>query len=281
MLRPAYLAGQWYPADERGCRAAIEGHAAEATPEQGPFRGAIAPHAGWSYSGRAAIRAYAWLWQANPEVDLVVVFGSHRGADDPSTIFRAQGWNTPLGPRLNCQPLADQLAMELRLRDEPETPLRPDNGAELHMPLVGYFWPQAEILMLGVAAHAASLTIGAHIGTVVREHRRQALFIGSTDLTHYGPNYGFECAGTGDAARRWVRDHNDREFIDRVLARDAIGALTHGRAESSACCPGAVAACIAATDAYRKSKKTRLVDHYLSYDVFPNDSFVGYAGLVL
>ena len=52
-------------------------------------------------------------------------------------------------------------------------------------------------------------------------------------------------------------------------------------AEKSACCPGATAAAIEAVRAYAGVVSPTLVDHYLSYDVRPDDSFVGYASLVV
>jgi AmmeMemoRadiSam system protein B len=62
-----------------------------------------------------------------------------------------------------------------------------------------------------------------------------------------------------------------------VLAWDVMGALDHAGREQSACCPGAVAACMSALG----QGSPKLVDHYLSYDVRPASSFVGYAGILL
>ena len=281
MQRPSFLAGQWYPGTETACRKAIEAHAATAEPEQGPYRGLIGPHAGWSYSGNAAGRAYAWLHAAQEDPDLAVVFGSHRGADGPNTVFCADGWETPLGLLKTAAPIAAKLRHELELKEEPVEPAYPDNAVELHLPFVRHFFPRAELLMLGVAASDEALGIGAAVGRYCRELRRDAVFIGSTDLTHYGPNYDFEPKGRGDAAVRWVRETNDRGFIDAVLARDAKTVVRRGVAEHSACCPGAVAAIQAALDAYGDAASPKLVDHYLSCDVQPSSSFVGYAGVVL
>ena len=161
MRRPALLAGQWYPGSASACRQAIEAHARDAKPEQGPYRGLIGPHAGWSYSGDAAARTYGWLARAQPEVDLVVVFGSHRGPEGPNTVFRGEAWETPLGDLASHQELAERLAAELQLRDEPAQPHHADNGVELHLPFVRYFFPAAKLLMLGPAASRDAITIGA------------------------------------------------------------------------------------------------------------------------
>jgi AmmeMemoRadiSam system protein B len=281
MRRSAYLAGAWYPGDDSGCREAIEIHAAEARPEQGAWRGLIGPHAGWSYSGDAAARSYRWLAESQLEVDLVVVFGSHRGPHGPNTVFRGAAWETPVGDLATAAPLADRVASELGLDDEEVRPVRPDNAVELHLPFVRYFFPRAELLMAGVEASPRAIALGEGIGKLVLETADNPVFIGSTDLTHYGSSYGFSPVGHGQTAVDWVRDENDEGFLDAVKARALERVVSHGNANHSACCPGAVAATQAAVAAWGGTEAPRLVDHYLSYDVQPGSSFVGYAGIVL
>ena len=111
--------------------------------------------------------------------------------------------------------------------------------------------------------------------------RSKLCFVGSTDLTHYGPNYGFTSRGQGADAVQWVREVNDRGFLDQLLARNPEGTIDHAAEHRSACCSGAVAATIAARDAFGQGPEPRLVDHYLSHDIQPSSSFVGYAGVVL
>ncbi len=280
MVRPALFAGQWYPEDPAECRRAIEEYA-EAARGEGAYRGLVAPHAGWLYSGAAAGCGFATLAQAAASAEVVVVYGSHRSAGGPNTVFRGTAWETPLGPLENATELADELAGGLALEDEPVFPHRPDNGIELQLPFVRHFFPEARLLALGVAAAPIALEIGRWVGRVLAEHEVAAAVVASTDLTHYGPNYGLVDHGTGEAAARWVRDVNDRGYIDRVLAADAVGSLEHAERNASACCPGAVAAAIETLRASGHTPAPELCDHYLSYDVEPHSSFVGYAAILL
>lgn len=281
MRRAALLAGRWYPEDAQRCREAIDRHASEAPPSPSESIGMIGPHAGWAYSGDCAGRTYRALSAHRSEVELVVVFGSHRGPHDPSTVFRGDGWETPLGVLETARELADEIARELALPDEPVRPLRADNAVELHLPFVRRFFSHARLLMLGVAASERSIEIGRRVGELVRDRDRGAVFVGSTDLTHYGPNYGFAPAGSGAAAVRWVREENDAGFLDAVVSGDSMRALDHALERKSACCPGAVVATMEAVRAYHGAITPVVVDHYLSYDVRPDASFVGYAGLLL
>lgn len=281
MDRPAQLAGLWYPGDAASCRAAIERHASGAPPTPGDHRGIIGPHAGWAFSGDCAAHAYRCLAQSHPDATLVVLFGSHRGPAGPNTVFLGDGWETPLGRIPTHAALARRIAIQLKLREEPVNPPRSDNAVELHLPFIKHFFGGASMLMLGVAASHDALVIGRRVGELVRASGEDAVFVGSTDLTHYGPNYGFAPAGVGPSSVEWARRENDQAFLDALLAGDAGAAIEHAVGHHSACCPGAAAAAVEAVRAYRGEIHPQLVEHYLSYDVRPDDSFVGYAGLVL
>lgn len=281
-MRPAYLAGRWYPADRAECRAEVEACSPELEASLGPGRGLIGPHAGWTFSGECAGRGYRALTAgAGVEPDLVVVFGSHRGPRGPNTVFRDDAWDTPLGPLLTERDLASEVRDALGFEDEPSRPLRPDNAVELHLPFVRAFFPNAKLLMVGIEASRRALAWGREVGERVRAAGREAVFVGSTDLTHYGPNYGWAPHGTGPAAVRWVRDENDRGFLDAILRDDPGAALDHAVEAQSACCPGAAVAAVEATRAYAGAVHPTLVDHYLSYDVRPDASFVGYASVLV
>jgi MEMO1 family protein len=273
-----YFSGSWYPAGEYQCTQAIENHARETEPQQGQFTGLIGPHAGWLYSGKAAAQSYRWLAEANDEVDLVVVFGSHRGAGASNTIMRGPFWSTPLGDLVTAQDVVVGLDACLSLEAEPVCPRNPDNGVELHLPFVKHFFPKAQLLMLGVAAAGESAHIGRQVAQLTRELKRKTVFVGSTDLTHYGPNYDYEPMGSGHRAVKWVRHVNDRNYLDLVLASKEEEAFEHAMQQGSACCPGAVLACMSAVG---QAMNPRLVSHYLSCDIQQNPSFVGYAGVVL
>jgi hypothetical protein len=103
--------------------------------------------------------------------------------------------------------------------------------------------------------------------------------VGSTDLTHYGPNYGFAPRGSDARAVDWVKNVNDRRFIEALLAMDEAGALARANGERSACSAGGAVAAMAFA---RESGASRgeLIDYRTSRDVFPGESFVGYAAVV-
>src|SRR5262245_43124269 len=109
-VRPADLAGSWYPGTAEACaRFFAEQPAAQA--QAGSWYGAIVPHAGWVYSGAVAAAALSALKQARPDADLAIVFGGHLGHRDRPRAFLEGAWGTPFGDL----PIAGDLARELTM----------------------------------------------------------------------------------------------------------------------------------------------------------------------
>jgi AmmeMemoRadiSam system protein B len=76
-----------------------------------------------------------------------------------------------------------------------------------------------------------------------------------------------------------VREVNDREFIERLLEMDAEGAIEHAEANKSACSAGGAVAALSFARGLGARAGT-LVRYMTSNEVYPGDSFVGYAAIV-
>jgi AmmeMemoRadiSam system protein B len=103
--------------------------------------------------------------------------------------------------------------------------------------------------------------------------------IGSTDLTHYGANYGFKSHGSGEQAVQWVKQTNDQRVIDAMLELAPDKVIRQGLENQNACCSGAAATALASA-MHMGAKRSRQVSYATSYDKSPGDSFVGYVGIV-
>jgi MEMO1 family protein len=280
-LRHAAFAGSWYPDDERSCREQIEQFTGEpfrdvALPRR-PHAG-IVPHAGWLFSGAVACQVIRALGE-NAAPDAVVLFGMHMHPGQRPVIMDRGGWATPLGPL----PIAEDLAAYLTERlpftvERPEDPNR-DNTIELQLPFVRHFFGEVPILPIGVPPSDMALRIARTVMAGARDLELALKIVGSTDLTHYGPNYGFTRHGNGAGAVTWVKEDNDRRFIDAALAMNPEEVIDGGLQRQNACCSGAAAAAIQAAQDMGMSQGI-LMAHTTSYDKIPGDSFVGYAGIV-
>ncbi len=276
-IRERMLPAGWYPASASACKAEIEQFMAGSTPLPAGtvVFGGIVPHAGWFFSGKAAARVFG-LAAKLTQPQVVCVFGGHLGGNSPPLLVRDAAWETPLGDIPLATEFYEPLAKRLTLKEE----YPGDNTIEVQIPFVKYFFPQAKLLALRSPHSPTAIELGQAVAAVAKELKVSLLAFGSTDLTHYGPNYGFSPQGSGAAAVNWVRTVNDKKFIDQALKLDGAGMLKTAAEDQSACSAGGAVAAVAAAKQLG-ARKAALIDYYTSYDVMPNDSFVGYAGIVL
>ncbi|MEW6264174.1 MAG: AmmeMemoRadiSam system protein B [Thermodesulfobacteriota bacterium] len=276
--RPRALPSGWYPDSASAVGREIEtfgDYIKRFKADLPEVRGGVVPHAGWYFSGRLAALIFHLAAQRD-KPDVVTVFGGHLGSG-PGLIYTDQAWETPLGPIEIDQELTQGLRDRLRLKAE--GPYTGDNTVEIQLTLIKHYFPGCRLLALRAPHSAPAVEIGRTAAALAREQGKSALFFGSTDLTHYGPNYGFSPAGSGAKALAWVKEKNDREFIELALALDLSGLLDHAGRNHSACSAGAVAAAAAACQT-SGAERGVLVDYYTSHDVMPGDSFVGYSGIL-
>jgi AmmeMemoRadiSam system protein B len=178
-----------------------------------------------------------------------------------------------------AEDLASELAKKFPFRLETPDKFSQDNTIELQMPFIKYFFPDAKILAMGVAPNDRSLAIGKAVVDVSKRLGLTIQVIGSTDLTHYGFNYGFAGHGSGALAVNWVKQENDRRVIEAMLELDSPRIISEALANQNACCPGAAAAAILAGK-HLGAKEAETISYATSYDRSPSDSFVGYVGIV-
>lgn len=292
--RPAELAGKWYPGTREGCERfldQVETAAASGLPEL-PERawGAVVPHAGWVYSGAIAYRTLSLLRDRQPDADLVVVFGGHLGARDLPRIFLEGAWDTPFGPLPVARGLAEDVSMSMESELETPEEYYEDNAIEVLMPMVKRLWPQVSVVTVGMPPIEQAMMHGSDVVTLAGKRGfERIVVIGSTDLTHYGPNYAWRPQGTGFGALEWVKTRNDPEIIQKIAALDGGQVLWVAKRSRNACCPGAVASALAgarklgarrgATVAYATSFEVRAGRPEAKDE--PPTSFVGYVGVLL
>lgn len=154
-----------------------------------------------------------------------------------------------------------------------------DNTVEVELPMVGHFFPDVPVIAVHAPSSDRAVRLGNAVATMLESKKLSAVYLGSADLTHYGPNYGFTPHGTGVSAVEWVKADNDRVLIDKALVLDATGLLKEAHAKKNTCSAGPIAAVMASVSRAGVTKG-RLLEYYTSYDVMANSSFVGYAAIV-
>lgn len=100
-VRPAAVAGQFYPVDPRQLGAEIDAMLAAASLAECPARppkALVVPHAGYIYSGPVAAQGYACVAGLRDTIERVVLLGpAHRMAVRNFVLPTARAFATPLG----------------------------------------------------------------------------------------------------------------------------------------------------------------------------------------
>jgi MEMO1 family protein len=275
-IRERMLPRGWYPTSAEKCRSDILGFLEGFVPPEGNWTGGIIPHAGWYFSGRPAARVISAL-STGPKPDLVVVFGGHLAGGSPPIVYTEDFWETPFGP----QALESSFACELATAGAAVAAGENfgDNTVEIQIPFIKFFFKDVPVVAVHSPASNRALDLATSVRSLLDKRRLNAIFIGSADLTHYGPNYGFAPKGTGPASVRWVKEENDKSLIDKALNMDAEGVIKDAAAKHNTCSAGPIASVVAAASSCG-IKQGRLLEYFTSYDIMQDLSFVGYAGIL-
>lgn len=287
LLRPAELAGTYYPNSPADCESQLKTWPALPTP--GPISnsglvGAIVPHGGWRYAGRISAGTLKVLQQHQPTPELLVILGGHMDAGAPPRVFIEGSWTTPLGPVSTPVKLAEAVAMGLNAEPETYEEYYDDNAVEVLMPMLRWLWPDIPVLVAGIPPEASPGDVAAELAEQSTAHGfKNCLVIGSADLTHYGPDYRFRPQGMAKTAHPWVLEENDSSLINHLENLDAHAITWEGPRKRNTCSAGAAAASVALAKKWGANKGTSLA-HSSSWqeDGCPHEmqSFISYVGLL-
>jgi AmmeMemoRadiSam system protein B len=286
----------FYPADPDRCRT-VAAELVRAHPQGGPsarrnWRGAIVPHAGWICSGAIAGEAIATLAAgAAATPDVVVVFGAiHTPLQTTAAALSShRAWHEPTGDAQVEAELGAELLEAggagggLFVVDDRFH--RREHAVEVELPLIQAAWPGARVLPVEVPVTDDAGEIGRRAARQAEAAGLRALFLASSDLTHYGPSYGFAPAGVGPQGLAWAKD-NDRRLLELVTRMRVDRIVPEVRENLNACGGGAIAATLAACREMG-AIEAKLLKHRNSFetlaDVHPQPPVdaVGYAGMVI
>ncbi len=291
-IRPPAFAGQFYPAHPDRCAAETD-----ALLRQNPsavatdrWIGGLVPHAGWICSGAIAATTLLALDASTPAAgapDCVVIFGAvhsplpaRRAALDTHRL-----WALPTGPIQQADDLTPRLAAATDLIDFDDRLHRHEHAIEVELPLIQRLWPNAKIIPIEVPAIADAAEIGRRVAELVLAEHGRAIFLASSDLTHYGPNYGFTPAGIGQEALDWAM-RNDRRMLEAIARLDPQPIVPLAKEHHNACGAGAIAAMLAACRV-AGAGRSALLDHANSCQTLaavapqPPTNAVGYGSMVI
>ncbi len=184
-IRPAAVAGSFYPRDPKLLRAQLAQMFDTVPPESGQAHAPkmlVAPHAGYQYSGAIAARAYALLAPQRDRIRRVVLIGpAHRVAFRGIAVPSVDAFWSPLG----AVPL-DTAAIEA-LRSLPQVsvadaPHAWEHSLEVHLPFLQSVLAEFSIVPL-IVGDASPLDVAQVLETLWGG--QETVVIVSSDLSHY------------------------------------------------------------------------------------------------
>lgn len=257
-IRPAAVAGMFYPDDPRQLRYVIEKYLSETVDNGEPPKAIIVPHAGYVYSGPIAATAYSRLRQVTDRISRVILIGpAHRVYFKGIAIPSCDKFATPLGEvPLDHEAIAQVTGLPNVVElDEAHSY---EHSLEVHLPFLQIVLKSFRLVPL-----LAGDTDGGVVEQVldVLWGGDETLIVISSDLSHYH-----------DYATAKAMDSATSQAIE-ALAPQRIG-------EEDACGRIPIAGLLGA--ARRRGLHVKTVDLRNSGDTAgPRDQVVGYGAYVV
>ncbi len=284
-VRPAAVAGSWYPGTADRLAREVDGYVAAANIGDVPVPLAIvAPHAGLRYSGPVAGFAYRAIaplqpapsdarshprTSAPPHYSSVVLVGpSHFVGFDGVSIWPRGSWETPYGAVAIDEPLGSEISAAAREVVDHRPAHAREHSLELQMPFIAHLCPGVPIvpLVMGFQRRDTAFALGDALARVIRSRRAtddRVLLVASSDLSH------FHDARTAAAM--------DAVVLERVEQLDADGLMEALEDEPHHACGGGPVVSVLRAAAQLGATHARVLKYGDSGDVSGDkSSVVGY-----
>jgi AmmeMemoRadiSam system protein B len=199
-VRPAAVAGQWYPGTRDALVRDVDAHlsAVSRGETSGCPRAIIAPHAGLMYSGPVAAWAYALVRDCRYAA-VVLVGPSHFVGFEGVSIWPRGAWETPLGRVAVADDLGASIAEETDQIVEHQPAHGREHSLEMQLPFVAHLLPDVPIvpLVMGYQTRETAMALGEalaralaargapHDAPGVPTDAGSILLVASSDLSHY------------------------------------------------------------------------------------------------
>jgi AmmeMemoRadiSam system protein B len=287
--RKAIVADQFYPGQHDSCIEQINEcltMTSFSEPLPKTIKAGIVPHAGWTYSGSLAALLFSCIREQHEKIHTFVIFGAaHSYFGNEPAVYDSGFWETPMGQIAVNEELAESVINSGSAVRNPQVHLS-EHSIEVQVPFIQYFFPGSKILPIIVPPGENAIELGEAVGKIIDQNKDiQSVCIGSTDLTHYGPRYGFTPMGIGQKALQWAHNVNDMSFINLAVKMEPQEILSGAAENVNACGPGAAAAAVAAAKTLG-AEKGLLLGHTNSNEALlkirgqTSTDSVGYAAII-
>jgi len=233
---------------------------------------AVAPHAGYMYSGAVQ----AWTYSRMKKANYVIIGPNHSGFGSQFAIMKKGLWKTPLGSIAVDEDFANKITDACELVKQDVVPHQAEHSIEVQIPFLqhrfGNDFKFVPICILNDFPDDTFLkscrVVGETLAKVIKGSREKWILIASSDFSHYIPQ---------EQAMKI-----DKKLIDAITKLDEK--LLFSRVQqlrASICGYGPIAIVIAAAKKLG-AKKGKLLKYATSGDTTGDmEAVVGYASIVM
>jgi len=215
VVRRAFGAGRWFPGDGKELKSMVDGYIENARVDKvrGRIVGAIAPHAGYVYSGKVAGYTFRAIKdnaanRGRPEV--VVVLGlSHRGGFQGVALMDGDAIKTPFGEALLDKEAAGILAANSPRIYFDYRPHVGEHSAENEIPFVQAVLAETKLIIGLIGDHDPRTLDDLVRALDTLSKKKKILVIASSDMLH-DPDYD-------------LVTKTDRDTLEKVRSMDYTG----------------------------------------------------------
>ena len=266
MIREPVVAGQFYPQTEASLRKMLS-KLIDASAEKQEAKGIIMPHAGYVYSGHVAGAAAS---RVEIKKTIIILGTNHSGAGKRFGIMTKGSWSTPLGEAKIDTEIAGAILKSSDLIEEDSLSHLCEHSIEVEIPFFQYLRPDIRIVPITVSQGKIEeyQTLGKDIAEGYKKIGRSALFVASTDFTHY--------------ESREAAEKKDGLAIDAILGLDEEGLCEVVGKNNISMCGVSPTCTLISICKNLGASRSGLVRYQTSGDISGDySSVVGYAGFVI
>jgi len=251
--------------------------------------GIISPHAGYIYSGPCASYSYKELAELNktsfPET-FIILGPNHQGAGNSLFALSLENFETPLGVVSNDTEFGAKLiekTSHLGLEND-EQAHQYEHSLEVQLPFLQFIsglvkkQPMIVPIIISTQEYDKCLALGRKIAEIAQEMNKNICVVASSDMTHYGVNYGFLPFPHNQETKTKLKEL-DRKSINHILKLNSDSFYKEA-IKTTICGTTAIVTAIEACKVLG-SKKANFLKYYTSGDILKDyTNAVGYASLV-
>lgn len=282
MLRKPYVAGQFYSSDPGALKKEIDAcftsklgpgkHFSQTSPGGGNFfKGGVAPHAGYIYSGYEAAHLYLRMYESGLPETVIVIGPCHRAFSEKAIgVFSGSGFETPLGICETDLKLSEAIAAKPPFSFDDRLH-QFEHSIEVQLPFLQHIYAAAgkplkisAVCVLDQSLKTAKLAAES-LGGILKERGGNFAIIASSDFSHYLP--------AAEACKY------DKYAIDEILKLDIDAMYRAIQKHDITICGYSPIAICALTLSKIYSIKPRLLKYGNSGEVKAMPEVVGYAAI--